>query len=50
VYGHANQVVAHLNYVEPDVIYSTYFGLKDEITDEDGVFDPVKARHMMLGT
>ncbi|KAF2869293.1 hypothetical protein BDV95DRAFT_669637 [Massariosphaeria phaeospora] len=39
----APNVLADLNFVAPDVTFPWYFARKDEFTDEDGVFDAVKA-------
>lgn len=45
----AEKVVSCLNFTEPDVVYPSYFGRKEELTDENGVFDPVKADRIICG-
>lgn len=32
-----------LLFVEPDVLFPTYFGRKEELTNAQGIFDTVKA-------
>ena len=48
-YQHAADVWATLANVEPDVAYPAYFGLKEELTDERGVFDNARARCIARG-
>lgn len=45
----AAKVIASLNFGDPDVIYPTYFGRTEELTDEDGVFNVAKAERMLPG-
>jgi hypothetical protein len=47
---YAHDVESCLKKVEPNVVYPTYFGRKEELIDGDGVFDPKKARHIIRGT
>ena len=48
-YTESVDVIVCLNYVSPDGVYPVYFGLKEELTDERGVFDVVRARRLVRG-
>ncbi|KAL7623135.1 hypothetical protein AAE478_006816 [Parahypoxylon ruwenzoriense] len=48
-YKKAFTVHTALLYTAPDVAYPTYFGRKDELTSEDGIFDVDKAERICLG-
>ncbi|KAI1772035.1 hypothetical protein F4818DRAFT_185775 [Hypoxylon cercidicola] len=41
-------IFAALSETEPDVVYPTYFGRKDECTDKDGIFDVEKAERLLV--
>lgn len=43
----ADNVLAALEYVTFDVSYPVYFGHKEELTDEHGVFDVARAQRLM---
>jgi hypothetical protein len=43
------KVLVSLRFTEPDIMCPRYFGRKDEFTDENGVFDAVKADRDVLG-
>ena len=49
-YKGAASVYIDLTMCEPmETIYPTYFGLKEELTDERGVFNVTKARRFVIG-
>ncbi|KAF2275746.1 uncharacterized protein EI97DRAFT_434150 [Westerdykella ornata] len=43
------RLFAALESTSPDVAYPTYYGRKDELTDENGVFDVIKAVRTIVG-
>ncbi|KAJ9663319.1 hypothetical protein H2198_000836 [Neophaeococcomyces mojaviensis] len=48
VYTEVNQAYTHLESVVPEIVYPVYFGRKDELTNERGVFDIAKALELCL--
>ncbi|KAI2615877.1 hypothetical protein GGR54DRAFT_253567 [Hypoxylon sp. NC1633] len=48
-YQKASKLHADLMYTAPDVTYPTYFGRKEELTDENGVFDVDRAVRLSIG-
>jgi hypothetical protein len=48
-YKGADWVHIHLMYGPIDSVYPTYFGRKEELTDERGVFNVAKAEHLVRG-
>lgn len=48
-YKGAAWVHAHLNFGPIDTVYPTYFGRKEELTDERGVFNVAKAKRLVRG-
>lgn len=41
--------LASLLEVEPDVVFPTFFGCKEESTDGRGIFDAVRAENIICG-
>lgn len=48
-YERAADVSTAINYGPIDSVYPVYFGLKEELTDERGVFDVAKAEPLVRG-
>ena len=48
-YSGAVEVVVCLGYVSPDCVYPVYFGRKEELTDENGVFDVARSKRIIRG-
>lgn len=48
-YKKAFQAYSSLQYGPIDSVYIVYFGLKNELTDESGVFDVDKAERLVRG-
>jgi hypothetical protein len=48
-YKRAPLVLIHLCYGPIDSVYPTYFGRKEELTDEHGVFDVAKVDRLVQG-
>jgi hypothetical protein len=48
-YKHASAVLADLEYGPIDSVYPTYFGRKEELTDEHGIFNMIKAACYVCG-
>ena len=47
-YSGALEVYNALLFTEPDVSYPSYFGRKEELTDENGIFNVAKAKELSL--
>jgi hypothetical protein len=48
-YKDTGDVWSSLNFVSPNIVYPVYFGRKEEVTDECGVFNAVRAGRLIEG-